>query len=247
MYITTRALVLRAVKYKEADKMLTVLSENEGKMSVCAKGALRKGSKFGAVSEFLTFSEMTLFGNRGRWRLNEGNTIEQFYGLRDDISLLALGSYFAEMLETASDEDSPGRELLNLGLNSLFALSRKLYEPEHIKAVFEMRLMCLSGYEPSADGCAACGENCSDKLFFSPGDGGLRCGTCLSGTAGIRLPVCDASVAAIRHIVNSEPKKIFSFSIDGTAEKLLHNLCEAYALTQTERGFNALKYWKSVR
>ncbi|MCL1828152.1 MAG: DNA repair protein RecO [Oscillospiraceae bacterium] len=238
---------MREVKFKEADKMLTVLTEDEGKLSVCAKGALRKGSKFAAATEFLTFSEVTLFGNKGRWQLNEAVTTEQFLGLREDLSYLALGSYFAEMLDSAADEDSPGVEILNLGLNSLFALSRKLYEPGHIKAVFEMRLMCLSGYEPFLEGCSVCGEKMSTELHFSADGGGLRCKTCLRETGERVLPICDASLNALRYIVYSEPKKVFSFFIEGEAKTRMHSLCEAYALAQSERMFDTLKYWKSVK
>ena len=247
MFFSTGALTLKAVRFKEADKMLTVLTESEGKMSVCAKGALRKGSKFGAASEFLVFSEMTLFGNKGRWQLNEAGVIEQFRGLRDDISALALASYFAEMLIEAADEDSPGAGILNLGLNSLFALSKRLHEPEHIKAVFEMRLMCLSGYEPNLTGCGECDADGAGDLFFCPSVGGLRCKTCLSETGVEGFPVCEDSLAALRFIVSAEPKKIFSFRIDEKAKRRLFSLCEAYALAQSERGFETLNYWKSVR
>ncbi len=62
MFLTTRALVLREVKYKEADKILTVLTEREGKMTVKARGAVRRSCKFGAAAQALCFSEMTLFG-----------------------------------------------------------------------------------------------------------------------------------------------------------------------------------------
>ena len=78
MYQTTKALVLREVKYKEADKILTVLTERDGKRTVKARGALRKGCKFGAAAEALCYSEMTLFGSAGKWSINEAETIEQF-------------------------------------------------------------------------------------------------------------------------------------------------------------------------
>ena len=96
--LTTRALVLRETKYKEADKMLTLLTEAEGKLGVKARGALRKGSKIAAATQFLAFSEMTLYGSRGRWSLNEAETLEQFLPLREDIGKLALGAYFAELM-----------------------------------------------------------------------------------------------------------------------------------------------------
>ena len=120
MFLTTKALVLREVKYKEADKILTVLTEREGKLTVKARGALRKGCRYGAASQVFCFSEMTLFGNAGKWSVNEAETIEQFLELRSGISSLALASYIAELLEAVSDEDSPSPDLLQHGLNTLY-------------------------------------------------------------------------------------------------------------------------------
>lgn len=247
MYKTTRALVLREVKYKEADKILTVLTEDEGKLTVSARGVMRRGSKIAAASQLLTFSEMTLFENRGKWYIDEALTVEQFLGLREDISKLALGTYFAELLEAVSDEDSPNPEVLRLGLNSLFALSEGLYEPEHIKAVFELRLMCLSGYEPAIDCCPICGQEEIQAPVFSTRGGTALCGKCRSVEYGETFPLDSAALSAMSYVLAAESKKIFSFSIDKASEKKLCDACEAYVQAQLERRFASLDYWKSVR
>jgi hypothetical protein len=121
---------------------------------------------------------MTLFGNKGRWSLNEGTTVEQFLGLRGDLAGFALGVYFAELLEAVSDEDCPSAALLRLGLNALYALSRALYPPEHIKAVFELRLLCLAGFMPVLDACGVCGAAQPERPCFSTQGGVLCCGGC---------------------------------------------------------------------
>ena len=106
MFNTTKALVLREVRYKEADRMLTLFTSTDGKITAKARGALRKGSKTAAATQQLTYSEMTLFGNRGKWTVNEASVIEPFSGLRTDIADFALGCYFAECLEALSVEDN---------------------------------------------------------------------------------------------------------------------------------------------
>lgn len=157
MYKTLHGLVLREVKYKESSKILTILTEEEGKITAEARGALRKGSKCSAASQVLTWSELTFFENRGRYTLTEGSVLEDFAALRADLGDYALGCYMAELLEAVSDEDSHSTALLHLGLNALFALSRQLYPAKHIKAVFELRLMCLAGFAPQLDRCTDCG------------------------------------------------------------------------------------------
>jgi DNA repair protein RecO (recombination protein O) len=246
MYKSTRALILRETKYKEADKILTVLSEDEGKLTVSARGVMEKSSKIAAACQLLTFSDMTLFERGGKLYIKEAQPVEQFLGLREDLAFLALGAYFAELLEAVSDEDSPNPAVLSLGLNSLFALSRGLYSPEHIKAVFELRLMCLSGFEPSLDNCPVCGEAPRYPVFSTFG-GTALCKNCRGSGYGETFPLSAAALAAMRHVVGSEQKKVFSFSIDAQAEKQLSKVCEAYVLAQLERRFSALDYWKSVR
>jgi len=148
MYINTTGVILREVQYKDTSKILTVLTSSEGKLTVSAYGAHRKNSKLAAVTGLLVYSEMTLLKKKDRWTMTEARSVEQFIGLRDDLKLLALGTYIAELTEAVSDEDSPNPELLPLCLNALYALSEKIKTPEYIKPVFELRLMAISGFEP---------------------------------------------------------------------------------------------------
>ena len=246
MYKTFHGLVLREVRYKESSKILTVLTEEEGKITAEARGALRKGSKFAASAQNLVWSEMTFFENRGRFILTEGSVLEDFAALRGDLAEYALGCYFAELLETVSDEDSPDSALLHLGLNALFALSRKLYPPEHIKAVFELRLMCLSGFAPMLDRCADCGSREPEQPRFSVYGSAVHCAGCAPAAPGKSLPLCADSLEAMRYVCVAAPRKIYSFTLEEPAARRFYRVCEEYALAQLDRGFKTLDYWKSV-
>lgn len=244
MYHTTRGLILREAKYKESDKILTILTETEGKITAKARGVARTRSKLAAATQLLCFSELTLFGNKGYWTINEAVTVEQFRGLRGDIELLALGSYFAELLEAVSDEDCPEPEILQLGLNSLYALSSGLFPPEQVKAAFELRLMCLSGYRPELEGCAKCGKVDIESGYIVPAHGELYCEDCPRPDG---LPVDKATIEAMRYIVDAAPKRIFAFRLDDEALRRLGQVCEAYLLYELDRGFASLDYYKKVR
>ena len=244
MFKTTKALVLREVRYKEADRILTLLTDSDGKITAKARGALRKTSRTAAATQQLTWAEMTLFGNRGKWTVNEASVLEGFDGLRTDLEALSLGCYFAELLEALSVEDQPDTELLQLGLNALYALSRGLYAPDKIKAAFELRLMALSGYEPDLSACAHCGKE-PERPLLSLQDGRVFCSSCPHGQD--TLPLCPDSLAAMRYILSAPAKKLFSFSIAGEAADRLSYAAEAFLLRQTERRFGTLEYYKQVR
>lgn len=239
---TIKALVLREVKYKEADRILTVLTE-EGKLTVKAPGALRKTSKCSAATQQLTFSELTLYTRVGHWQVREGTVLEGFDGLRKDLEKLSLAAYLAQVLETVADEDSASPELLQLGLNSLFALSAGLAEDWLVKAVFELRLACLAGYSPELYSCMQCGA-VGEQLYFDAGHGGIFCHKCRQHGVQAISPAC---LAAMRHVVSASAKKIFSFSLTGDAVQEFAQLCEKYLLIQLERGFSSLDYYKSIR
>ena len=246
MYITTRGLVIREVNYKEADKILTVLTDTEGKLTVSARGARRKGCRYSAATQLLSFSEMTLFGNRGRWSLNEAETSEQFLGLREDIVKLALGSYMAEVLEAVSAEDMPDPQVLQCGLNSLYALSSGLCPPEQVKAVFELRLMCLSGYEPDVSACCVCGKTEPAEPVLNIEGGSIHCRRCAMQGERASVQLCSDSLAAMRHIVLAPAKRIFSYSLTGEAADRLSAACEKYMLYHTGRGYGSLDYYKGL-
>ena len=148
MYKKTNALILREVRYKEADRILTMMTQTEGKMGAKAPGALRKGSKLGAGTQSLCYSGGTLYEYKGKWSVKEAVTLEEFQGLRLDLARLSLAVYFAECVETLAQEGVPDGEMLQLILNSLYALSRDLCDPIKIKCAFEIRLMTIAGFRP---------------------------------------------------------------------------------------------------
>lgn len=247
MFATTRGIVLREVKYKDADKILTILTDTEGKLTVTARGARRKGCRYSAATQLFALSEMTLFGNRGRWSMNEAETIEQFLGLRDDIEKLALASYIAETLEAGSDEDSPNPPLLQCGLNSLYALSRGLCPAKQIKAAFELRLMCILGYEPDVSQCCVCGKEEPEEPMLNLEGGAVHCKKCAVNGGGRFVPLCADSLAAARHIVHSPAKRLFSFSLGDQALSRLGDASESFLLHHMGRGFGSLDYYNSFK
>ena len=145
MHMRTKALVLRAVDYKESDKILTLLTQESGKLTASARGCRKKGSPVAAGVQLLAWSDLVLYEYRGRWTVKEAAVEREFLGLRRDVERLALACYFAEAAEALAVEDVPAPELLSLVLNSLYALDQMPQKPlALVKAAFELRLMCPS-------------------------------------------------------------------------------------------------------
>ncbi len=151
MHAVVNGLVIRSVDYKESDKILTVLTDRLGKLTVSARGARRRGSRLLSAVQLFAYSEMTLFEYGGRYRLDEAETREQFAGLRRDLDGAALAAYLADVLGTEAEGAPLQPGVMRLALNCLYALSNKIGSCWKVKAAFELRYAALCGYEPDAE------------------------------------------------------------------------------------------------
>ena len=245
VYEVFHGLVLRQTETKEADKILTVLTAEKGKLSVIARGARRRGSRLAAAAQLLAYSEMTAYQSRDWYMLTEASTLQLFPGLRTDVERLALASYFAELTETVTQEGEPAGELLPLLLNALYALGELKKPPVQVKAAFELRLLSLSGFAPMLEGCCRCGAAVEGGALLDVAAGCVLCPDCGAQGFGLR-PLSGAALAAARHIVGCEAKKLYAFSLPEEDLWQLSLACEDFCLTQLERRFRTLDFYKSL-
>lgn len=244
MYLKTLALVLRISDYNDRDALLTLLTRDHGKLVAKARGLRRKNSPLAAPCQLLALSEVTLFEYRGMYTINEAHSVELFEPLRRDLLKLTLGSYFAQAGEVISQEDAPGSDLQSLVLNCLYALSEMDLPLSQIKAVFELRIACIAGYTPDLRACAGCG--CDNVTYFDLSGGCLLCEGCKNLNSGLRHPISAATVQGMRYIVSCDPKRLFQFSMGDENMYQLSCISEAYLITQLERGFSTLDFYKSL-
>lgn len=244
MYLNTRGLVLRVTDYNDRDSLLTLITPNNGKLTVKARGLRRKNSPLIAPCQLLAYGDFTLFEYRGSYTINEAVSVELFQNLRRDLTKLSLGTYFAQVAELISQEDMSNPELLSLVLNCLYVLSKGMQE-DKVKAVFELRAACLAGYMPDLTGCHICGG--TTQIYFDLAAGVLECSRCRSlEPSGIRLPVSMGTLDAVRFIAFCDTKRMFSFELGQENLTQLSQIAEAYLSTQLERGFSALDFYKSL-
>ncbi|MCQ2405719.1 MAG: DNA repair protein RecO [Oscillospiraceae bacterium] len=246
MFKKVKALCLREVKYKESDKVLTLLSSEEGRITVTARGAMKTNCIFASAARSPVYAEYTLNRTGDHWYIKEAETIEQFSGLSGSFEAYSLACYFCELLEEVADSDYPGPDMLRLGLNALYALSEGLFPMEQIKAVFELKLASLAGFEPEVGACCICGEENPETPALSLEGGILHCVSCPPGTGGKSEVLSPAVLSVIRRSFDADLKRIFSFRIPSEELERLSRVAENYLLAQLERGFGTLDYYHSV-
>ena len=244
MYQTVDALILREVRFREADRILTALTADQGKMTLAAHGALGKRSRMTAATQQLTWSELSVFEKNGRYSVREGIVKEGFPGLRRDLGKLALGCFFAECLELFSSEDQPEPELTQLGLNCLYALSEDLAGQEKIKCAFELRLMSLEGYAPDVESCAVCGRKDIQDPVFLTEEGQTVCRQCRK--PGQYLSLTEDSLAVFRFLMQAPAKRLLAFRLPDEDLKKLSAVSETWLLKCAGRSLPTLSYYKNI-
>ncbi|MBQ7485785.1 MAG: DNA repair protein RecO [Oscillospiraceae bacterium] len=241
----TTGVVLRATDTKEADRILTVLTPDLGKLTLIARGARRRNSPLAASSQVLAYSEWVIYQRAGWYYASQGSTVELFDVLRQDIERLALASYFAELTESVTAEHESAPEILSLLLNGLYALGTLQKEPALVKPVFELRLMALCGFAPLAEGCAVCGAPEPERPVLDTEQGTVRCAACGGGASAV--PLTKGALAALRHALNADAARLYAFTADEPSLRSLYYAAEAFTAARMERRFRTLDYYRALR
>lgn len=242
---TLRGLVLRTVDMGERDRLMTVLTAEEGRITLSAKGVRSVKSHRMAACQPFCYSEFTVTCRGNKRTLTETRLIENFYAIREDIERFALASYLCEITETVTVEESGQENILSLLLNCLYLIGNAQKELWLIKGVFEWRLAALLGFMPDLSACADCGRD-GGSMALSLIDGCLYCADCMMKE---EKPLCiylDEALPLLRYILSAPAKRIFAFDADPALRNVFSNLCEKYLLHQVGRSFAALAFYKTL-
>jgi len=229
-YETYAGVVAREVDTGEADRYLTILTVERGKLECYAKGIRRQKSKNASQAGLLSYAEFQLYRSKDRYILTSAKAIEAFYGIRADVAKCAYAAHFLEIARDVIVEGQAFPQALQMLLNTLYALCYRDRSPEFLSRVFEIRMLALSGFAPFLDGCTVCGAPIppGEAVFSIYGDG-LVCGgaECRNG-AGKAAPVSRGAVRAMKHVAECDAGAVFNFEINAQIQSELANLVPEY-------------------
>lgn len=247
MKLTTDGIVIREQIVRESDKMVTILTRNNGIVSAYATGAKNIKNPKSTATCLLTYSQFVLYKGKERYTVDEAHAKEVFIELRNDLEKLSLAQYFCELAGAVVHEGERSEAQLRLTLNSIYLLCRGKRPNAQIKAAFELRLMALCGFMPNLICCGECGEYESEGMTFFPDTGELLCGECaaVSKRSGILTGL--GVTAAMRHCIYADMDKLFSFTLSEQSLPILERASEKYTLGQLERGFRTLEFYKTIK
>ncbi len=243
MNISTRGLVIREQTIGESDRLVTLLTADYGLIRAFVRGAKQIKSRLASTTSLFAYCDFTLYRGRDAFVVDNASPIEVFFDLRNDIVRLSLAQYFAQLAYELCEEEQPAGESLSIMLNSLHLICKGSKDIRLIKSAFELRMLCLGGYMPDILACANCGTYESDIMYFDTLDGCIYCENCQKPGA----VMCPKNViTAIRFICLTEPKKIFSFSLNDDNLNLLSQISEKYLLSRIQKNLSTLIFYKGL-
>ena len=192
------------------DKMVTILTPS-GKIGCAAKGARRPKSLLMAGTQFFCFGEYLIFKGNNSYNINSCDTIEIFYNLRTDLDKLNYAVQLCKIVDSVTYENQNTYKILQLLLNTLYVISETDKDLELVASVFRIRLLCLLGFMPKVEKCVKCGET-ENIAYFSIADDGFKCINC-GKVDKSAISLSATTVDAIRYVIFSPAKKIFSFDL----------------------------------
>ena len=258
---TFDGLVLRESTYGESDKLLTVLTANEGKVFMIAKGVRSLKSKNAALCRLFTYANFEYYEKNGKRWLAGGSVNDSFFGLTTNIEGFALAAYVVDVAAEVTGEGVEATEMLRVTLNTLYAIDKKIKPLPIIKGAFELFAAFRSGYAPELSECADCQVESKGEMWLDVMNGALLCEECLKKrnkgaplpeldaylSKNILLPISPALLSAVRYIEGASPSRLLAFELSEERDVAdFSRLGETYLQNHLERGFDTLAFYKAV-
>ncbi len=182
--LKTEAIVLRSIRYGEADRILHLYTAQQGRVGAIAKGARRPKSRFGGRLE--PFFRLDLLLHEGRGELltvTQVATVDGYPRLRASGAALGAGARACDAVLRLLDSAEPNPPAYNL-LCRYLALLDDSTQPRAVSLPvalsFRLKLALAAGFSPELASCARCGE-AEHLAAFSGAAGGVVCASCEAG------------------------------------------------------------------
>ena len=176
----TEAIVLRSLRFSEADRILHIYTSERGRIGAIAKGVRKTKSRFGARLEPLSHVELMLHEGAGELQTITGvELLDSHRRTREDSYKLNVGLIGAEaMLRLFGEPEPSPRAFTALArfLETLDVLETATHDPQTDPLVlsFQLKLLWVAGYLPHLTSCVECGAT-GDLVAFSARAGGAVC------------------------------------------------------------------------
>ncbi len=196
--LKTEGIVIRSLRYGEADRILHLYTPGRGRISAIAKGVRRAKSRFGGRLEPFFRLDLVLYeGRSDLLTVTSVETLAAHPRLREDAGALDGAARACEAVARVFDDGDPHAGVYYLLANELALLDADPTLAGRANSLaFRLKLLLAAGFAPQLAGCASCGER-EHLTGFSGAAGGVVCGACEASAFPLDQEAHDFLVAAL--------------------------------------------------
>ncbi|MBI4767092.1 MAG: DNA repair protein RecO [Deltaproteobacteria bacterium] len=241
-------IILQVKLYGEADLIIDFFSSQWGRMRGIAKGAKKSKKRFVHCLEPLNWVRLTLFEkqNNSLVRIDQGELINPFPGIRKDYKKWGQASYFCEMIKELFAIGDTNESVFELIKESLQALDQGKGDQE-IFNIFQIRLLKIAGYALFLTSCLGCGKKAEaiDDPLFSLSQGGVFCRGCLKGEKGISLS--PGTIQCLRQAVSMALPQVFRIRFSRTMGEEIEQLLQSFSCRIMGKELGSVHYLRQLQ
>jgi DNA repair protein RecO (recombination protein O) len=245
-----QAIILKRTDFGEADRILTMVTPEHGKVRAIAKGARKPASRKSGHIELFAHSMLLLAKGRHLDVVTQADTLDAFMPLRGNLERLGYAYYLAELVDQFSEEESENRPLYDLLLNALRWLCDANCEPELLARYFELHLLQHVGYRPQLFNCVQCGLAIEPmENFFSAEAGGVIDPICrqtrrdqIAGRAADAGTISLNALKVLRFLQTREYETVRSLRLGPEVNAEVEGLMQRYIAHHLERNLKSVEF-----
>ncbi|NLJ78102.1 MAG: DNA repair protein RecO [Tissierellia bacterium] len=247
METRVRGIVTREMRFKETSKILTLYTQDLGRISVMARGAYNPKSDLIANTQIFSHNAYRLHKGRSFYYINQADVVDSFYSIREDMDRMLYGSYMLELINISTVEEDRNEKLYFLLLKGLRVLSDAKEDFLKLIISYELKYISFLGYRPSLNTCILCNERNPKIIGFSIARGGVICSECRGMESHCEF--MDIGLwKAMNSLLYTPLDEVFPIDISEDTMFKLHTIMVKYILDRIERKqFNSLSILDAIK
>lgn len=239
-------IVLRTRNIGEADRIVTLLTKEKGKIEAVARGARRPRNRLVGATQHFSYLRALIFTGKSLDQLSQGEIIKSFAPLRADLMKMAYATWWSELLDVFLPLAEVNTEVFLFALAGLVVLE-KTVDPMLVSRAFELRLLRYLGYEPVLDRCLCCQESTPPSWAgFAPTEGGMLCTACAKADGVKLIPTRPAARQVMSELYRADLRAVARQPIDSVLGQELGRLLFAFIQHRAEKPLKSLSFLQSL-
>jgi DNA repair protein RecO (recombination protein O) len=257
MIVTTEAVVLKSMKYRETSRIVTLYSQKFGKFSLVAKGARERSNRFGSALNAMSRVQAVVYKkeNRDLQLLSQCDALDSFRHISEDMERLATGMSVVELVDAVTHAEEGNAPLYELLVHTLHTINTAPRNVVNALYAFEVRLLDIMGFRPNFLTCFHCGSAIDETTVGKTGAelkvsyGGILCSSCSSRGMGVDA-VSAGSLKMLQQLqIASDPASVTRVTMSAqirnevaaTMRRCLQSHIEGFRPLKSENMFSLLQ------